>query len=258
MSVSDSTPERESLHALSGAYVVDALDDTERAAFEAHLPHCADCQAEVAGLREATALMAHEAATTPPASLRTAVLAGISEIRPLPPEVAQSATSAQSDVGTVVPLRRRFRLASLAAAAAVLVAVGTGVAIDQPWRHDTTSSSSEADRVLASADVQKVALDLPDGSSATVYRSRSEGRAVLLTRDMPAPPDGKTYELWLQDATGHMSPAGLMRKAGVNKVLLRGDASAATGVGITVEPTGGSTQPTTQPIALFDFGKAEA
>ncbi len=32
-----STFDNESLHALSGAYAVDALDDTERAAFEQHL-----------------------------------------------------------------------------------------------------------------------------------------------------------------------------------------------------------------------------
>ena len=55
-----------------------------------------------------------------------------------------------------------------------------------------------------------------------------------------------------------MMPAGLMTKAGDNKVLLKGDAAKATGVGITVEPEGGSKQPTTEPIALFELGKAEA
>ena len=40
------------VHALSGAYAVDALDDIERAAFERHLAACAECRAEVASLRE--------------------------------------------------------------------------------------------------------------------------------------------------------------------------------------------------------------
>ena len=40
--------------------------------------------------------------------------------------------------------------------------------------------------------------------------------------------------------------------------LLRGDARTADGAGITVEPEGGSTEPTTQPIALFDFGRSGA
>ena len=36
-------------------------------------------------------------------------------------------------------------------------------------------------------------------------------------------------------------------------MLLKGDAAEATGVGITVEPEGGSEEPTTEPIALFDL-----
>ena len=32
------------IHALVGAYAVDALDDVERAAFERHLAECAACQ----------------------------------------------------------------------------------------------------------------------------------------------------------------------------------------------------------------------
>ncbi len=36
-------------------------------------------------------------------------------------------------------------------------------------------------------------------------------------------------------------------------ILLEGDAATATGAGITVEPAGGSTTPTTAPLALFAF-----
>ena len=55
-----------------------------------------------------------------------------------------------------------------------------------------------------------------------------------------------------------MTPAGLMKTPGDNKVLLKGDAAEATGVGITVEPESGSKQPTTEPIALFELEKGEA
>jgi anti-sigma-K factor RskA len=238
-------PNQGSIHALSGAYVVDAVDDAERAAFEEHLDECPDCRAEVLGLREATA-----------------VLAGISTVRPLPPETSDTSAPTATESPVVVPLRRRrsFRIASLAAAAAVLAAIGFG-AVWQPWQ-DTRSPSvatlSAADRVLAADDAKHVKIDFPDGSSATVVRSRSEGRAVLVTKGMAAPPSGKVFEVWLPDDTGRMSPAGLMSRAGENKVLLKGDASAATGVGITVEPEGGSDQPTSAPIALFELDKASA
>ena len=87
------------IHALSGAYAVDALDDAERAEFERHLAVCADCRAEVASFRETTALLAEPEAETPPASLRAHVLSGIQAVRPLPP--------VPGNAGNVTTLRRR-------------------------------------------------------------------------------------------------------------------------------------------------------
>jgi anti-sigma-K factor RskA len=252
----------ESVHTLSGAYVVDALDDAERAAFEEHLPGCRDCQAEVASLREAAALMADDVALTPPDSLRRSVLAGISTIRPLPPEIdpqVETAPEEEPASATVLPMRRRrFRVASLAAAAAVAASVAVGVTW-HPWDNGQgTSAVTAADQVLAAGDAQKVAIDFKDGSTAAVYRSKSKGKAVILTEGMAPPPSGKVYEIWLRDAHDHMVPAGLMPKAADNKVLLKGNAAKATAVGITIEPDGGSKQPTSEPIATFDLGKADA
>jgi anti-sigma-K factor RskA len=260
-----SSSDYESLHALSGAYAVDALDDDERAAFEQHLLRCEDCREEVAGLREAAALMADDAAVTPPDSLRASVLSGIRSIRPLPPETGRSAETgtphpvAPEAGSNVVPMRsRRGRIATLLTAAAAILVIAGGVAW-QPWQDDSTSTTvSAADRVLRAEDAQKVSIDFEDGSSATVVRSLEERRAVVLTRDMAAPPPGKAFELWLQDDSGKMLPAGLMKTAGDHKVLLEGDAAEATGVGITVEPASGSEEPTSEPIALFDLSKASA
>ena len=76
------------IHALSGAYAVDALDDIERAQFERHLAECAECRAEVDSLREAAALLAETTAATPSDALRDRVLADIATVRPLPPLTA--------------------------------------------------------------------------------------------------------------------------------------------------------------------------
>ena len=46
------------LHALVGAYVMDAVSDSDRTAFERHLPGCEQCRDDVRGLREATARLA--------------------------------------------------------------------------------------------------------------------------------------------------------------------------------------------------------
>ena len=252
-----------SLHALSGAYVVDALDDDERATFEEHLPGCLDCQAEVASLREAVAVMAHDAATTPPPSLRSSVLAGIANVRPLPPEHVEDAPAAVEEtdrpLAPVVALRpRRRRLAAGMASLAAAAAVVTGM-VYQPWADDPKIGTlSAADQVVSAADAQKVSVDFTDGSRADVYRSKSKGRAVIITHGMAAPPSGKAFELWLRDAGGTMRPAGLMKTAGDQKVLLKGDATKADAVGITVEPEKGSSSPTSKPIAMFELDEGAA
>lgn len=80
----DQNPNQDA-HALTGAYVCDALDAAERAAFEAHLATCDACAREVADLRETTAALAMAAAEPPPARLHAAVTAQIATTPQLPP-----------------------------------------------------------------------------------------------------------------------------------------------------------------------------
>jgi anti-sigma-K factor RskA len=251
MNASDDAHE---VHALSGAYAVDALDAEERAEFERHLAACTACQAEVASLRETSALLAGDVETDPPAALRDRVLAGISTVRPLPPETPAPETPAPET--TVRRLRPRLRrLPTLLVAAAVLLVAGFGTAL---WQQGTSDDPTPtvAERVLQAADAKRVDVDLPGGARASVVRSVSVGRAVLVTHDMPEAPSGRVYEVWLQTPAGAMEPAGIMTEAGSTTLVLEGDAAAATAAGITVEPEGGSDAPTTEPIVLFDFEQA--
>jgi anti-sigma-K factor RskA len=139
-------------------------------------------------------------------------------------------------------------------AAAVVAVLGIGAAVWQPWAGEQPAMTA-ADRVLAADDAQRVSVDLDDGVRATLVRSVSERRAVLLTEGMPPPPDGKVYEVWLQSPEDDMVPAGLM-PADDDQMVLEGDAAEATAAGITVEPAGGSESPTSDPIVLFDFAEA--
>ncbi|HEY1133548.1 MAG TPA: anti-sigma factor [Nocardioides sp.] len=257
------------IHALSGAYAVDALSAEERAGFEQHLAECPACREEVDSLREAAALLPAITETEPSPGVRAAVLAGITQIRPLPPLVQHGPeTEALPErAGTVVPLRRRrFRTALVAAAAALIVAGGVGVGISQ-IDGDADGTSQEADpqeptdepadevqEVLTASDVRIVdaSTTLPEGTRASVHWSPSLGKAVLVTDGMPAAPAGKLYELWYQDGEGSMVRAGLMPEGEDNTVLLEGDGTGAQGIGITVEPAPhGSEQPSTDPVAFF-------
>jgi anti-sigma factor RsiW len=224
------------IHALSGAYAVDALDDIERAQFERHLRDCEICSREVESLRDASALLAETTALAPSSSLRDRVLADITTVRPLPPVVAEP--------------RRRRRLPAFLAAAAAAVIVGTGGIV---WQLDDDGPDSRIEQVLAAGDAEEFTQTFPDGAVATVVRSEELNEAVLITEDMPAAPNGHAYALWLQH-DDVMVPAGVMPDGADNEVLLSGDAATANGAGITVETAGEEhPEPEGDVVAVFDF-----
>jgi anti-sigma factor RsiW len=231
------------IHALSGAYAVDALNDIERAEFDRHLATCHSCRDEVESLREAAAHLAESSAAAPPPALRARILDDARSVRPLPP--------------TVVPHRHRVRrVPAIAAAAALVVGLGAGLttALWNPWQPDTVQLTM-ADRIRQAADAQTWSQRLPEGGTATVTRSRSIDAAVWESRGLESVPAGRVYELWLQAPDETLAPAGLM-SSGDGEVILRGDAGDAIGAGLTVEPSGGSPAPTTEPLVFFDFRKS--
>jgi anti-sigma-K factor RskA len=233
------------IHALVGAYAVDALDDVERAAFERHLAECADCRAEVDGLREAASVIGSSVAHEPPSALRDRVLAEIQTVRPLPPVTAPVSRRAA-----------RFRPALVAAAAAVVIAVAGGVVVAEPWADDTSQAPTAVERIRAAADAETYRQELEGGAVATVIRSKSLNQAVLVTQDMPPAPEGKVYELWLDHEGVGMVAAGLMEN-GQREVVLTGEPADAIGFGITVEPDGGSPEPSVeQLVTTVDFENA--
>ena len=239
------------VHKLTGAYAMDALDDLERARFEQHLAQCEDCRAEVAELRETAALLAETTAVTPPASLRDSVLAGISQVRPLAPEVPTSTTHQAAR-----PAARGRAWVPFLVAAALALIVGVGALVMQPWApSDDVKRLTAAEQVLQAPDAEEVFLDLGEAGRATVVRSKSQDRAVITTEDMVSAPSGKDYELWFIEGDEFVS-AGLMPDDPDQTVVLDGSAGAAAAVGITVEPDGGSKQPTSDPIAVFDLTEA--
>jgi anti-sigma-K factor RskA len=230
------------IHALSGAYAVDALDHSERTEFEEHLAGCDECRAEVSSFRETTARLAEAEAETPPTSLRDSVLAGIGQVRPLPPETT---TSPEQLPATAV---RRRRLPQLLAAAAAVVLLAVGALAWHPWQHGRTTL---ADQVLHAPDAVRVTEKLPGGTGElTLVRSASLGRAVLVGHDVPDAGAGKTYQMWLQQPGQDMVSAGLMPEPD-RPTVLTGDTATAVAAAVSVEPESGSVHPSKDVVAVF-------
>jgi len=253
------------LHHLSGAYAVDALDDAERAAFESHLLGCADCRAEVAELTAAGHSLAALTQATPPPSLRASVLSGISQVRPLPPlpedaaapvpdavtYVASGPVAAEASDAVVVPLRRRSRASTWLAGAAAAAVIAVGGLVWSPWSDDS-GTLSPVDQVVAAADAVRVSSSKGELNAEVAY-SRQLGRAAITVAGLPPAPEGKTYQLWFVGSDGVARSAGLLTPDADRRgsMVLEGDPSAAAAVGMTVEPAGGSTAPTTDPLVVL-------
>ncbi|MDQ2756193.1 MAG: anti-sigma factor [Actinomycetota bacterium] len=261
------------LHALTGAYAVDAVDDVERARFERHLETCTECRDEVTSLQAAASELAHLAQLMPPAQLRERVLSDIAAVRPLPPAVmvrsappveALSRTEIRADVPELEQrrLRRQGRQRRgaprwLAVAAAAVVLVGGGGLAAKVYVDGHGSSVSQGEQIVASKVLDDPAaarypVRFLGGASAEIVTSASQGRAVIVTKNLPDAPGGKVYQLWFQRG-GAFYSAGLMSNEANQVTVLDGNANGAAAVGITEEPAGGSAQPTTKPVALISL-----
>ncbi|MEC4018722.1 anti-sigma factor [Streptomyces sp. H27-D2] len=244
------------LHTLTGAYAVHGLPPGEREEFERHLSACEPCEREVAELRATAERLGLAVSVVPPPEMRDAVLRRVATVRQEPPKVAREGRAG----GPRSHRMRRLPRFVLAACLAGAVALG-GVAV---WQHQEAQDArdqaqraeQQADslaRVLAAPDARTATAAIGNGASGTVVVSRSQNKAAFLASGMPSLPGDKVYQLWFNDG-GKMRSAGLMNAAAGDKaVVLSGAVDASSGMGVTVEPAGGSTQPTSDPLALMDF-----
>ncbi|WP_406152768.1 anti-sigma factor [Streptomyces sp. NBC_01023] len=241
------------LHTLTGAYVLHALTPQERTAFERHLAVCPACAMEVRELAATAARLGQAVAVTPPPALKERVLARIATEYQEPPRTALRATAGA---------RRGRVLARFALAACVAAAAGSvGIAV---WQHQEASDARAQVRssqqqaqdlasVLAAPDAKITTGRLKNGGNGTVVVSHQRDQAAFLASALPEPPSGKVYELWYNDG-GTMRAAGLLEPSGGSRAaLMSGPVGSASGMGITVEPAGGSRQPTSKPLALMNF-----
>jgi anti-sigma-K factor RskA len=251
------------LHALTGAYVLDALDDDERALFDHHLETCDACAREVAELREPAARLSATSNVPPPPGLRERVLAEAARTPQERSTHADELAALRAPPRTAAP-PWAYRLTATAAAVLLVAVAGlTYLVVDLHDRLAETEATAEQARdtaetvseVLAAPDASLVTSETADGASARVVASPSRGEAVLVAEGLEPAPAERIYQLWLIDEDGATS-AGLFdtEADGRATALLAGDLAGAAAIGITLEPAGGSPQPTTEPVLAIELG----
>ncbi|HEX4722608.1 MAG TPA: anti-sigma factor [Pseudonocardiaceae bacterium] len=251
------------LHTLTGAYSVDALDDRERGQFERHLAACPDCAREVAELRSTASRLGAAISEEPPERLRERVLAEIKRVRQDSPGGLRLVGRRGRARPVGAPNRWLIGVTSVAAAVAIALATTFGV-LAVHAQHQLTTTQGElaaaaaryapVARVLGAPDVQSVSTNGTAGGNATAVVSHRLNEGVFLAFHMPATPNGKIYQAWAigvgdPRSIGFLSNAGDDSPAPIVLHTLAGTSK----IGVTVEPTGGSKQPTTGLVILFNL-----
>ena len=215
-----------------GAYLLGALNDLERQAFERHLAGCGDCQEELERLRPAAdALPGSVQQMEPPPRLKASLMEVVEH-------EADAAQQPAARAGRRRPgfmsraARRRFMRPALVGAV-LLIGLVIGFAVAQLGGDETRTVAATVDRAM------------PESGGSL----RIDGdRATLRLHDMPELGGARVYQVWLQHGD-RMVPARTFEvgRSGTGRVELQ-DVGDADGVYVTREARGGAQVPSEDPI----------
>jgi anti-sigma-K factor RskA len=223
-----------------GAYLLGALEPDEAAAFESHLAGCETCRRDLADLRVAAdALPMSVPVVAPPPALKGRIMAVVEREA----ELLEAGGRDADRPAPVAHPRRRWldwlsRPAVALACALLLLAGGALAGV-------LASGGDETRTVVATtaAPGADVRLEIRDDSS------------MLVAQNMPAPPRGRIYQVWLKRPGRDPEPTSVLwstRSDGSAEVAVPGSLDGVEAVLVTDEPLGGSEEPTVQPVISAD------
>jgi anti-sigma-K factor RskA len=217
------------------------MPEDEHERYVPHLRSCSECQRDVAALQvvaDALGLAAEQ--HVPPPALKDRIMTIVRSEAEL---LAASGPEADRPEPGERPRpwwRRPFlalRPLPAAIAAAVLIAVGVAGGIALTGGGDERIVAAQVK--LASAPSAQASVQITDDATR------------LRVRDLPAPPRGKVYQVWLLRPSGTPEPGVLFRvdRAGEADVKIQdGRLKGVDQVLVTAEPDGGSQAPTSDPF----------
>jgi anti-sigma factor RsiW len=252
------TPEE--IAELLPAYALDAVDDDERAAIEAHLATRPEERDAVADLQVAASMLAHaggpppegvwerlESAITAPAAIATPTATTPPPARLVPPTVL---TPRSAPAPHSARVDRRWRWLAAAAAVVALAFGGLGLA----ERGDggggaATDPAALAATAMTAPGARRATLTDDAGATLATAVVSTDGSGYL-TSELPPAPAGHTYQLWGVTRTGTISLGVLGRDPGT--VAFQA-ALPTQSLAITTEVAGGVAVSRNAPDAVGDI-----
>ena len=231
------------------AYALGALDAEDAAALESHLESCASCRTELAEYRDLSE------------SLLTAI----------PPK--QPSAMLRRQLQSRLPSAReksrpqfQWNISRLVAGLAVVVLLAMNFSLLQQIRQiqsqqtqllNQMDDAQVALAMLSYPGVERLSIDGED-LAGSLLLDNDRNIATLIVWNMPQLNENQTYQVWLIDPQGGRVGAGIFRpqtdQAYTTQVISSSKGfSNYVGIGVTVEPAGGSDQPTGERVLKVDF-----
>lgn len=222
----------------TGAYLLGALAESERSAFERHLAVCHVCHDEVERLRVAVnALPMSVEQYAAPSSLRAALMEQV--------RAESRSARRRSWAERLRPRGVRPRVAVAAAGVALLVGAAGGIGISS-LGNDTRDQPRSIAAVVDDTRIGdgKATLVVPDDGAP----------GALQVEAMPQPPRGQVYEVWLERGD-RIEPGPIfgVDRNGRGTAAIPDDLDGVTAVMVTRERVGGSRQPTEAPVITVEL-----
>jgi anti-sigma-K factor RskA len=239
---------------LKDAYVLDALPEEERLLFEDYLAAHPERQAEIEELGAVAGLLAfspHE--QEPPPELRSRVM-----------EVVEAEAAPRRDGRESVFARFAGYIGArgLALGAAALLVIGL-LSWNVLLQNQVEDLQGEVRNAQGQVnDLQAQVRDAQDQQTQTIalsgtwadqgadaeVASINDDRIILVAHNLPSVPEGQTCQIWVikgdvPEPSGLFQPSGEETAAPITTPIKEGDTIA-----VTVEPAGGSEQPTSDPV----------
>lgn len=240
-------PFRENL----SAYALGALDAEETAALQAHLQTCDSCRAELADYQRVSAEL-------------------LSALSPQAPRPALKRTLAARLPSAKKAARPRWQLhwslGQFATATALTLLLGMNLfsilqvrALQSQQAILTRQLAMEQTALAMIASPGAYTLPVNGGEvTGSLIVNREKNSGILILANLPELGRDKAYQIWLiQPDDGRVSAGTFdVNQAGSITIALldsRDPLQAYTGIGVTVEPAGGSDQPTGPRVIGVEF-----
>jgi anti-sigma-K factor RskA len=271
----------EEIQETASLYALGALSQHEARAFEFHMDEgCEVCARELLRFERVLAGLGMGAPEVePPAYLRDRLAARLKEERPVSPSQRRESVEQKSVSPPVRPYVPWLIAASVALVAVVSFFEYRRYQEVERQQQIIASTRNEAAQLQAQLDQQKRklqeleqirdALSAPESrviflsdqepappTSATIVWDTKANR-WLVTANLPQPPPGQVYQLWFVTASAKVS-AGLIQPDSTGRgfavVQVPSEIGKIAAAAITLEPAGGSPQPTSDILALGKIG----